>query len=163
MNYKIFFIIGKYPNISFYRIEDIFKVFIIILLYFIDINTSLRSRRTLSSRSSHARSSGTPQSTAWRSRRARVPWTQRRGDTGDWGEGVPTRQWPEVYDLCHTFLDVVPSQTTHGHERIARVSRAILSWPCVVWLAQRPKTCDKIWYLGPLPSAHPSQGKGACG
>ena len=28
------------------------------------------------------------------------------------------RQWPEVYDLCHTFF--------------ARFSRAILAWPCVV-------------------------------
>ena len=37
-----------------------------------------------------------------------------------------------------------------GFNWIARVSRAILAWQYVVWLAQRPKTCDKIWYLWPL-------------
>ena len=89
MNYKILFIIGKYPNISFIGLKISSKVFIIILLYFSDINTSLRSRRTLS-RPSHARCSGTPQSTAWRSQRARVPWIQRRAARGtDAGEGVP--------------------------------------------------------------------------
>ena len=34
----------------------------------------------------------------------------------------------------------------------SRVSRAILECPCVFWLAQRAKTCDKIWYLWPLPT-----------
>ena len=39
---------------------------------------------------------------------------------------------------------------THGHVRIARVSHAILACPCVFWLVQRAKTCDKIWYSWPL-------------
>ena len=30
--------------------------------------------------------------------------------------------------------------------------RAILACPCLFWLAQRAKTCNTIWYLGPLPS-----------
>ena len=45
-----------------------------------------------------------------------------------------SRQWPKVYDLCHTFLHVArvrkltdmlelhASQKTHGHARISRVS-----------------------------------------
>ena len=45
-------------------------------------------------------------------------------------------------------------QKTHGHARIARVSRAILTCRCVFWLAQRAKTCDKIWYLWPLLSGN---------
>ena len=32
--------------------------------------------------------------------------------------------------------------------------RLILACPCVFWLVQRAKTCDKIWYLRPLPSLH---------
>ena len=38
-------------------------------------------------------------------------------------KSVGFRQWPEVYDLCHTFLHVArdaASQKTHGHARIAR-------------------------------------------
>ena len=31
----------------------------------------------------------------------------------------------------------------------ARETRPILAWPCVFWLAQRAKTSNKIWYLGP--------------
>ena len=31
-------------------------------------------------------------------------------------------------------------------------TRAIRACPCVFRLAQRAKTCDKIWYLGPLPT-----------
>ena len=36
---------------------------------------------------------------------------------------------------------------------------AIPAWPCVFWLAQRAKTCDKIWFLGPLPKGHCSFGE----
>ena len=83
---------------------------------------------------------------------------------------VQVRQWPEVYDLCHTFLHVARvrthtdmrelhvsetclSQKTHRHARITRISRAILACPCVFWLAQRATKCIKIWYLRPLPRA----------
>ena len=45
-----------------------------------------------------------------------------------------SRQWPEVYDLCNTFLHVV---------RVKSASQK---------LAQRAKTCNKIWLLGPLPT-----------
>ena len=66
---------------------------------------------------------------------------------------------PEVYDLCPTFARCASQKThghariareTHGHARIARVLRVILACPCFFWLTQRAKTCDKIWYLGPL-------------
>ena len=86
--------------------------------------------------------------------------------------GLLSRQWPEVYQLCHTFLHVArvrkhtavwESHAKHGHARIAREARAImriareahaiLTWPCVFWIAQGAKTCYKIWYLGPLPTA----------
>ena len=30
---------------------------------------------------------------------------------------MEARQWPKIYDLCHTFLDVA-SQTTHCHARM---------------------------------------------
>ena len=72
---------------------------------------------------------------------------------------VSNRQWPEVYDLCPTFARCASQKThghariareTHGHARIARVLRVILACPCFFWLTQRAKTCDKIWYLGPL-------------
>ena len=33
----------------------------------------------------------------------------------------------------------------------ARETRPILAWQCVLWLAQRAKTCNKIWHLGPVP------------
>ena len=36
-----------------------------------------------------------------------------------------------------------------------RETCAILAWQCVFWLTQRAKTCDKIWYLGPLPTTSP--------
>ena len=36
-------------------------------------------------------------------------------------------------------------------------TRANLAWQCVFWLAQRAKTCDKIWYLGPLSTILLSQ------
>ena len=37
---------------------------------------------------------------------------------------MPTiRQWPEVYDLCHTFFACCASQKTYGHARIARDTR----------------------------------------
>ena len=45
-----------------------------------------------------------------------------------------SRQWPEVYDLCNTFLHVV---------RVKSASQK---------LAQRAQTCNKIWLLGPLPT-----------
>ena len=67
------------------------------------------------------------------------------------------------YMICVTlFCTLRESENTrtcenctrnHGHARIARVLRAILSCPCAFWLAQGAKTCDKIWYLGPLPSS----------
>ena len=44
---------------------------------------------------------------------------------------------------------------THRHARIACETHAILACPCVFWLAQRAKKCDKIWYLGPLPQFNP--------
>ena len=57
-----------------------------------------------------------------------------------WLKATSSRQWPGVYDLCHTFL----------HFALVK-QRAILACPCVFWLEQRAKTCYKIWYLGPLP------------
>ena len=70
-----------------------------------------------------------------------------------------TRQWPEVYDSCHSFLHVARVRK-HTDMRelqlvmIARekraifacpcVTRAILACPCFFLLAQRAKTCDKI-------------------
>ena len=70
------------------------------------------------------------------------------------------RQWPEVCDLCHTFLHVarVRKHTDMRELYAFRVqfshalSRAILTCPCVFCLAQRAKTCDKIWCLWPLPN-----------
>ena len=52
------------------------------------------------------------------------------------------RKWPYVYDLCHTFVHFAPVET-----------RAILVWPCVFLLAQRAKTCDKTWYVESAQSA----------
>ena len=46
-----------------------------------------------------------------------------------------------------------------SHVRVFSETRAILACQCVFWLAQRAKTCDKIWYLGPLPSLGWSDGK----
>ena len=65
---------------------------------------------------------------------------------------LQSRQWPEVYDLCH-FFACCASQKTHGHARIARETHAILAYPCVFWLKQHARTCGKIWYLRPLPIA----------
>ena len=48
---------------------------------------------------------------------------------------VSPRQWPEEYDLCHTFLPV------------ARVRKHTDN--CTFWLAQRAKTCDKICLVSP--------------
>ena len=59
----------------------------------------------------------------------------------------PSRQWPEVYDLCHTFLHVA---------QVKQHTCVILAWQCVVWLAQHAKTFYKIWYLRPLPRAQAS-------
>ena len=39
---------------------------------------------------------------------------------------APTRQWPKVYDLCHTFLHVTLARK-NGHARIASKTRAILT------------------------------------
>ena len=54
------------------------------------------------------------------------------------------------YMICVTLLAHCASQKIHGHARIE--TRARLACPCVFWLAQRAKSCDKIWYLGPLPT-----------
>ena len=48
--------------------------------------------------------------------------------------------------ICVTLFCTFKSQ----HARIARVSRAILAYPCFFFLTQRAKTCYKIWYIGPL-------------
>ena len=40
-------------------------------------------------------------------------------------ESVPIRQWPEVYDLCHTFLHVARVKKP----RAMLESHAILAWP----------------------------------
>ena len=47
-------------------------------------------------------------------------------------KGQPNRQWPEVYDSCHTFLHV------------ARVRKHTDMRELHAFLAQRAKTCDKI-------------------
>ena len=59
--------------------------------------------------------------------------------------------------LCHSTRRTVKAGTSWGwgcsrRNKSICVSRAILACPCVFWLAQRAKTCDKIWYLGPLPN-----------
>ena len=54
------------------------------------------------------------------------------------------------YMICVTLLAHCASQKIHGHARIE--TRARLACPCVFWLAQRAKSCDKIWYLRPLPT-----------
>ena len=71
---------------------------------------------------------------------------------------MTTRQWPEVYDSCHTFLHVARVRKHTDKTRAILAcpcvfkTRAILACPCVFWFAQRAKTCDKIWFLGPLPN-----------
>ena len=54
---------------------------------------------------------------------------------------IVSRQWPEVYDLCHTCLHV---SRVRKHTDMRECNSRI-------WLAQRAKTCGKIWYLRPLP------------
>ena len=62
-----------------------------------------------------------------------------------------SRQWPEVYDLCHTFLHVeqvkkhmaMPESHVLFKEKTEK-KRVILAWPCVFLLVQRAKTCNKI-------------------
>ena len=83
-----------------------------------------------------------------------------RDQLQDVSKSAAVRQRPEVYDLCHTILHVARARKhtvmreSQAFPRIARISRAILAWPCiscailawlcVFWLAQREKTCDKI-------------------
>ena len=77
---------------------------------------------------------------------------------------APTRQWPKVYDLCHTFLHVTlarkhtdmqelqAKRVQFSHSKCVQFlmpmcfleMRAILTCPCVFWLAQHTKTCNKI-------------------
>ena len=53
-----------------------------------------------------------------------------------------------------TCLNFSIFKSRSGILRFAREKRTILACPCVFWLVQRAKTCDKIWYLGPLPILH---------
>ena len=60
-------------------------------------------------------------------------------------------QWPEVYDLCHTFLHVEPVKT---HTRPCKNNTRFTCDFCmeVIFLLEHcAKMCDKILYLGPLP------------
>ena len=78
-----------------------------------------------------------------------------------------SRQWPKVYDLCHTFLHVaqVRKHTAMRESRVSRANlacpcvetRANIAWQCVFWFVQHAKTCYKIWYLGSLPTILLSQ------
>ena len=52
-----------------------------------------------------------------------------------------TRQWREVSDFVARFCTLHESNNTRN-ARFARETRAILAWPCVVWLALRAKMCD---------------------
>ena len=61
---------------------------------------------------------------------------------------LQVRQWPEVYDLCHTFLHVA---------RVRKHTDMPELHAFVFWLAQRAKTCDKISYLWLLPIASSSE------
>ena len=47
------------------------------------------------------------------------------------------------YMICVTVFCKLQSQTTHGHVRIARETRAILSRQCVVWLCNVQKGATK--------------------
>ena len=72
----------------------------------------------------------------------------------DWVSSLASRQWPKVYDLCHTFFARCASQNTHTAVRESQAkrvtfshgseTRAILAWQCFFLLEQRAKTCDKI-------------------
>ena len=59
------------------------------------------------------------------------------------------------YQILSQVFASCTSQTTHCHARlwIACVLRAILAWPCVVWLAYVQKSVTQILYLWPLPNA----------
>ena len=60
-----------------------------------------------------------------------------------------SRQWPAVYDLCHTFSSLhVARVGKHTDMRELHALHAFRACPCVLWLAQRAKTCDKIWTSG---------------
>ena len=54
-------------------------------------------------------------------------------------------QWPEVYDLCHTFCTQKNPRTCQKSTRFSCNSRM-----SVGFLTRA--TCDKIWYLGTLPN-----------
>ena len=49
------------------------------------------------------------------------------------------RQWPEVYDLCHTFLQVEQVKI-HIVMQESNVLCAILAWQCFFLLKQHAKT-----------------------
>ena len=57
---------------------------------------------------------------------------------------LPSRQWPEIYDLCHTIFTLRQSKSLRPFENCVR----FLHGRRLFWLGQRAKTCEKIWYLG---------------
>ena len=62
-----------------------------------------------------------------------------------------SRQWPEVYDLCHTFLHLRESKNLLPWENRVRLSHGSRCF----YLHNVQKRETQIWYLGPLPIAIP--------